>query len=364
MAYTTIDDGSAHFHTLLYTGNGSDDRNLTNDANAGDFKPDWLWIKQRSATRGHIIVDSSRGATLRLRPDSNNGEDTKADHIQAFLTNGFQVGTNNTTNVSSGTYVAWQWKANGGTTTTNDASATSVGTIDSVYQANTTAGFSIVTYTGSGSEGTIAHGLGVTPKMIIWKRRTDDGNNWSVQGKQSGINTDRVEINLNSTGAKSSVDSRIGRQSQWSSTVFEVNTYVDQNTSSKNYVAYCFAEKQGYSKFGSYTGNGDGNNTSADGTFVYTGFKPSWVMVKASTVAQSWTIFDNKRDNYNVADKFLYANTTDAETTGYDATDFLSNGFKLRKNLNGTNDSDQTFIYMAFAEHPFVSSKGVPTTAR
>ena len=229
----------------------------------------------------------------------------------------------------------------------------------SVSQPNTTAGFSIVTYTGTGSEGTIAHGLGATPKMIIWKRR-DSSANWSVQGTQSAINTDRVEIVLNSTSAVSSADSRIGRQSQWNSTVFEVNTYTDQNADGGTYLAYCFAEIKGYSKFGSYTGNGN-----ADGTFVYTGFKPAWIMAKKTSATGAWHIWDNKRDTTNPNSGRLLANTSDAEAllAGVNI-DHLSNGFKYRTSDGALNGSGASYIYMAFAEHPFVSSDGVPVTAR
>jgi len=353
MAYTTIDDGSAYFHTQLYTGNGSDDRNLTNDANAGDFKPDFLWIKQRSATRGHIIVDSNRGATKRLRPDEANAEDTKADHIQAFLTDGFQVGTNNTTNVSSGTYVAWQWKANGGTTTTNDASSTGVGNLDSVYQANTTAGFSVVTWTGvHPGNHNVAHGLGKAPKVIFFKNRSDSAN-WQVRhGELSAYQ----KIPLNDTTLPAT-DFNLGHGS--STTTFALQNSNLDNGDGDSMLAYCFAEIQGYSKFGKYTGNG--NN---DGTFVYTGFKPAWLMVKKTAGnARAWVIHDNKQDTFNPTANRLDANTTEGnQSSGH--FDFLSNGFKCRSTEGATNQDTHTFVYLAFAEHPVVSSEGVPVTAR
>jgi hypothetical protein len=363
MAYTTIDDPSEYFQTQLYTGDGNTTQAITNSGNS-NLKPDWVWLKQRandSANRNHMLFDSTRGSTKALSSNTTGAEDTSSGgYIQSFNTDGFTTGNSSVINKNAVTYVAWQWKANGGTTTSFSESGNNPA---GAHQANTTAGFSIVTYTGTGSEGTIAHGLGATPKLIIWKRRTDNGNNWSTQGKISGIDTDRVELTLNSTGAKSSVDSRIGRQSQWSSTVFEVNTYVDQNTSSKNYVAYCFAEKKGYSKFGSYTGN---ITSGSDGTFVYTGFKPAWIMVKStSNSGQEWVIFDNKRDTFNQMDAWLYANSTSAEDNSDERdVDFLSNGFKFRNAGGPTSYSGRTYIYMAFAEHPLVSSKGVPTTAR
>ena len=186
MAYTTIDDPSEYFITTLYAGNGNDDRSITNDANAGNFKPDWLWLKNRSGTNSHALVDSTRGPTKVLRSNATNAEETEANGIQAFETDGFQIGSGGLVNTDGNNYVAWQWKANGGTTTTNDASSTGVGTIDSVYQANTTAGFSIVTYTGTGSAGTIAHGLGATPKLYIIKNR-ERSDTWRVATEMMGF---------------------------------------------------------------------------------------------------------------------------------------------------------------------------------
>ena len=352
MAYTTIDDGSAHFHTLLYTGNGSDDRNLTNDANAGNFKPDWLWIKQRSAERGHIIVDSSRGATKRIRPDSNAAEDTKADHIQAFLTNGFQVGTNNTTNVNSGTYVAWQWKANGGTTTSFSESGNNPA---GAHQANTTAGFSIVTYTGTGANGTVAHGLGAKPNVMLQKKIGGDAS-WVVYHDKVASDPATDYLILNESSANADYAPHFN-DTEPTSTVFTVGTDGAVNSDGVTNIMYCFTEIKGYSKFGSYTGNGN-----ADGTFVYTGFKPAWIMVKRTDGSNDWIVFDSKRLGYNGDNKRLYPNQIYVEdTTGFD---LLSNGFKTRMTGTTLNGSGNSYVYMAFAEHPFVSSEGVPTTAR
>ena len=352
MAYTTIDDGSAHFHTLLYTGNGSDDRNLTNDANAGDFKPDWLWIKQRSAERGHIIVDSSRGATKRIRPDSNAAEDTKADHIQAFLTDGFQVGTNNTTNVNSGTYVAWQWKANGGTTTSFSESGNNPA---GAHQANTTAGFSIVTYTGTGANGTVAHGLGAKPNVMLQKKIGGDAS-WVVYHDKVASDPATDYLILNESSANADYAPHFN-DTEPTSTVFTVGTDGAVNSDGVTNIMYCFTEIKGYSKFGSYTGNGN-----ADGTFAYTGFKPAWIMVKRTDGSNDWIVFDSKRLGYNGDNKRLYPNQIYVEdTTGFD---LLSNGFKTRMTGTTLNGSGNSYVYMAFAEHPFVSSEGVPTTAR
>ena len=357
MAYATIDDPSAHFQTTTYTGSGSSGNAITNSGNS-DLKPDWLWIKSRSDTEQHTLYDSSRGSTKRLMSDANNAEYVNSTQgIQSFNTDGFTLGENDQNNKSSQNCVAWQWVANGGTTTTNDASATSVGTIDSVYQANTTAGFSIVTYTGTGSAGTIAHGLGATPKTYWIKRRSSGTADWYIYHSSIGATKN---LRLNKTDA-SNTDSNIFNDTEPTSSVFSLGSSFS-NTSSKDYVAYCLAEIQGYSKFGSFVGN---NNS--DGAFVYLGFKPAWIMIKSSATGGSnydWVIFDNKRNTFNVSDNTLDANLSNAEvTSGRNEVDFLSNGFKCRESYADVN-SNTTYIYMAFAEHPFVSSKGVPVTAR
>jgi len=370
MAYTDIDDPSAYFTTLLYTGNATDNRNLTNDANAGDFKPDLLWIKERSSTSSHQLVDSTRGSSFALMSDSTAVEDEDANRVQAFQTNGFQVGTASTVNQDTITNVAWQWKANGGTTTTNDASATGIGTIDSVYQANTTAGFSIVTYTGTTSAGSIAHGLGAVPKMIIVKNRQDGAENWAVQSPTASDPwTDYMYLDL-----PNALDDNAGlwNDTAPTSTVFTIGTsgVVSQ---AENHVAYCFAEKQGYSKIGSYVGN-----SNADGTFVYTGFKPAWIMIKhtgsfgGDQQYATWGIWDNKRATSNVVTQatmltannaYVEGNRGNNSSSTLVALDMLSNGFKIRNTSYEVNQSG-TYIYMAFAERPFVTSKGTPTTAR
>ena len=352
MAYTTIDDPSAYFQTLLYTGNDADNRNLTNNANAGDFQPDWLWFKERSSTSSHQLHDSTRGTSFAVMSDSTAVEDEDANRLQAIQSNGFQVGSASTVNQNTITMVAWQWKCNGGTTTTNDASSTGVGSIDSVIQANTDAGFSIVTYTGTGSAGTIAHGLGGTPDFILFKNRGANVQ-WSVY---YGDPTDYLVLDKTDTTADNS--NRFNDTSP-TSTVFSVGGTNNVNADSNTYVAYCFAPIKGYSKFGTYEGN-----ANANGAFVYTGFKPAWLMVKNIDSANVWQIYDNKREPNNPNIKRINANVSEAESTsGSDRLDFLSNGFKMRA-TSGNINSAHTYIYMAFAESPFVSSKGTPTTAR
>ena len=354
MAYTTIDDPSVYFQTALYTGNNSN-RDITNDGNS-DLQPDWIWGKGRSESSDPTATDSSRGNTKVLTPSDNSAEGTASDYVTAFNSDGFSLGSNNGMNKNTVTYVAWQWKANGGSTTTNDASATSVGTIDSVYQANTTAGFSIVTFTGNGSSGaTVAHGLGAVPKTILIKSRNGTNKSWNVY--HSSIDaTDAAQLD---TTAAFYDSASYWNDTEPTSTVFSLGNSSETNESGKNFVAYCFAEIQGYSKFGSYTGNGNNN-----GPFVYTGFKPAWVLYKRSSDTGNWRILDNKRNTFNVINNEIYADLNNAEAQD-NQMDFLSNGFKLRNGSSvGQNGDGSTYIYWAFAEHPFVSSKGVPVTAR
>jgi len=355
MAYTTIDDPSAYFTTTLWTGSGtSSGRSITNSANAGNFQPDWLWIKPRTGTNAthHQLYDSSRGVSKSLRSSATAAEIASSayGHVSAFDTNGFTsvAGSNNNENINenSSTFVAWQWKANGGTTTTNDASSTSIGNTDSVIQANTEAGFSIVTFSGTGSGMTVAHGLGGTPDLIISKARNDT-ENWAVHTTIIDGSVDFLRLSETDAKGNSSFSAP-------TSTVFGYN-------GSNNYVVYCFRSIKGYSKIGTYTGNGN-----ADGTFIYLGFKPAWLLVKQTDGADNWQLVDNKRDPINLVDAFLMPDTTSAETTHNNniQVDFLSNGFKCRNTNSVFNGSGNSYIYMAFAENPFVSSKGAPTTAR
>ena len=320
-----------------------------------------LWIKQRSGAAGvssHVVKDSSRGVSAEIYPNATTAEGSSG-LIDALLADGFSIDNtaNDHYNYSSALYVSWQWKANGGSTTTNDASATGVGGIDSVYQANTTAGFSIVTWTGSGGNTTIAHGLGTPPRAIIIKNRNLSTQNWFVNFP---FGTGTGYLMLNKTDASDSPNSTVWNNTAPTSSVISLGTTQGVNGSSDTYVAYCFAEVQGYSKFGGYTGNGN-----ADGPFVYTGFKPAWVMIKRTDATNSWVIRDSGRSTFNVMQKALFADLTNAESDSADYNfDFLSNGFKQR-NANGIDNADAgTYVYMAFAEQPFVTSGGVPCTAR
>ena len=356
MAYTTIDDPSKYFTTLLYTGNATDDRNLTNSANAGDFKPDWLWLKERSSTSSHMIHDSNRGTSQAVFSDTDGAQDEDTNRVQAFQTNGFQVGTASTVNQNTITMVAWQWKCNGGTKADNDDGSVTVN-----LQVNQEAGFSIGTYSGTGSELTVGHGLGVTPKMHITKK-LNAADAWNVYHESLG-NTHGLRLN----NADAKEDFGFYGDTSPTSSVFTVGGVTNNdrlNTNGGSYVFYSFAEVKGYSKFGTYTGNGNTN-----GAFVYTGFKPAWVMIKRASGSENWVIWDNQRDPFNNFYHVLLANASSVEDTsnagsgGRYVGDFLSNGFKLR-NTHDTSNSSSTYVYMAFAEHPFVSSKGAPVTAR
>ena len=360
MAYTTIDDPSAHFHIQLHTGTGST-QTVTNDANAGDFKPDLIWVKNRDDTDSHMLSDSNRGSTKALTSQDDIAEFTPTNGDLAFLTDGYSFGSNNNYNRSSDKFVAWQWKANGGTATATGSESGDNPAYSA--QANQTAGFSIITYTGTGAEGDVTHGLGGKPDWIITKNR-DEGSdsNWVVWHK------DMVDADADN-GAYAYLNTN--GEDQATSVFYEgdaiSNTVVafkggNQNTNKDTikYVMYCFRSIQGYSKFGAYKGNGN-----ADGTFVYTGFQPAWLMVKRVDSTGEWLIYDNKRDLFNLRDTRLEAQDNFADSTGTTKVfDFLSNGFKCKGSDTDINADGGRYIYMAFAEHPFVSSRGVPTTAR
>ena len=358
MAYTTIDDGSEYFQAQTYTGNASDGLAITNSGNS-NLQPDWLWIKKRSGSGKHVLVDSTRGVNKQLFSDDTDAEQTSTKFVASLDSDGFTLndsssGSGDTNTTSGGTYVGWQWKANGGTTSTNNDGSTA-----STVQANTTAGFSIVTFSRSaGGTITVGHGLGKKPDWIIVKSRQTT-NNWVVTHKSLGTEMQDYYMILNGTDASSNSNDIFGGEPTTS--VFSTTNNVASND---NQVAYCFTSIKGYSKFGSYKGN---ITSGDDGTFVYTGFKPAWIMVKSSSNSgQEWVIFDNKRDTFNQMDAWLYANANTAEDSTGDArdVDFLTNGFKFRNAGGPTSYSGRTYIYMAFAEHPFVSSKGVPVTAR
>mgnify|MGYP006401870947 CR=1 FL=1 len=349
MAFTTIDNPELYFQTKLYTGTGSSHA-ITLDGSE-NMQPDWVWIKRRNSAGGHMLTDVIRGVTKTIITNETGAEQTFSNGLTAFGSDGFTVGSEDGFNASSDTFVAWNWKA--GTSFSNDASSTGVGSLDSSGSKNTTAGFSIISFTGTES-GTpsIAHGLSSTPEFIISKAR-DVSDNWMVF---HGSFSAQEYISLNSTGAKASASSVWN--SLPSSTVINMGDNAGVNDDGAM-IMYAFNSVKGFSKFGSYTGNGN-----ADGTFVYTGFKPAFVIIKPSSYSNSWLILDNKRNTFNPTNTRLEADGNGADYSGLDYTDFLSNGFKIRTSNSHPNDSGGTLIYIAFAESPFTNSSGVPNNAR
>ena len=358
MAYTTIDDPSAHFHIQLYTGNGSSGNSITNDANAGDFKPDWLWIKPRSLADNHVVFDTTRGNDKQLKVNSTDAQDTHSPARVTIESDGFDLDTTDQNyNQNSATYVAWQWKANGGSLTTASESGSNVGYS---RQVNTTAGFAIIKYTGLGAVAAVIHGMSATPAFFTVKNLGGGGWSWYTYHHKNTQYpwTDNLYLN-NQDGTTD--NATVWDDQAPNSTEIKIGTNGGVNADGNDYIMYAFAEKQGFSKFGSYVANG-----STDGPFIYTGFKPAWVLAKRSNGgSENWNINDNKRSPFNVTKIKLSPNlnNAEAEDTGY-SIDFLSNGFKIRNDGGDHNSSGDTYVYVAFAEHPFVSSEGVPVTAR
>jgi len=371
MAYTPIDKSDDYFNTVIWTGNDVSPRTIT----GVNFQPDFTWIKRRDGGDGntnHNLYNSVIGAGNNTELSSNGVGAEGASlassygYLSAFASDGFTLtdGTDGSyedlyTNQSGGTYVGWCWKA-GGTAVSNTD-----GSITSSVSANTTSGFSIVSWTGTGANGTVGHGLGTTPAMIITKARSSYGSDAWYVVHQKSWNNDGDGLFLNNTaGVYDRVTDLLETGiTTWGSSTFTINqgtaTYL--NNTSIPYIGYCFAEVKGFSKFGSYTGNGN-----ADGTFVYTGFKPAMIIIKRTDAIKAWNITDSVRDTYNPQTKMLFPNASDAEYDGTSAqpVDKLSNGFKIRNTDANYNASGGTYIYMAFAESPFTTSTGIPTAAR
>ena len=362
MAFTTIDDPSAHFQTALYTGTDSSNA-ITNDGNS-DLQPDLLWIKRRDYNNGHQLLDSSRGVNKIIGSESTGGETTLAGRLSSFDSDGFTVtSTSGAYNASGEPFVGWQWKANGGTTTAVSASgAMNAGT----HQANTTAGFSIVTYTGEDNVGdTVTHGLGAVPHFMVVKV-LGQGGHWGVYhhrmvlGTYAIENRDPEDYRLLLSAANDPGDfDNFWSDTAPTSSVFTVGTNGDTGDAT-TYVAYLWTSIQGYSRFGSFEGN---NN--AEGPFVYTGFKPAWVLWKdVDDANDNWYLYDNKRNVYNAQRNYLSPTSANAEGSNGGLMDFLSNGFKVRNTGGDMNNDGNTYVYAAFAEQPFVTSGGAPATAR
>jgi hypothetical protein len=328
MAYTTINKSTDYFNTKLYTGTGS-----TQTLTGIGFNADLIWLKNRTdSSTSHVLTDSVRTNAKYLKSDSVDSEGT-----YTFVSNrgsdGYDVASHSWSGASSKNYVAWNWLK------------------------SATAGFDIVSYTGNSSARTISHNCGAIPKMMLIKKRSDS-DNWSVYHQGTGAGNYLILNTTSGSGASSTM---------WNNTtptasVFSLGNKGEVNANGQTFIAYLFAEIPGYSKFGTYTGNGN-----ADGTFVYTGFKPAWLLIKRSDGGtDNWNLYDNKRLGYNTNYSFLIPNESNAEntTTSTANLDILSNGFKIRGSTGHTNTSGGTYIYMAFAESPFVNSNGVPNNAR
>ena len=349
MAYSTISKPGLHFNTKLYTGNGS-----TQSITGVGFQPDFVWLKRRDASAGHKLNDAVRGVNKQLVSNNANAEDSNTDILTAFGTDGFTLGNNSDVNNNGNSFVSWNWKAGGGQGTSNTD-----GSINTTYTSvNTTAGFSISSYTGTGSNATVGHGLGAVPKVIILKElNPSTTRSWRVY--HEGMGNSSV-MYLDTTNSQTS-DATAFNSTSPTNSVFSLGTSVGTNESGKNYIAYCFAEKQGYSKFGKYQGNGN-----SDGAFVYCGFKPAFTIIKRQSASDNWALHDNRRPGRNPNDAVLRSNLSDAEYGGSSGLDFLSNGFKARQNDGEFNNSSSTYVYLAFAEEPLVANvgSGVPATAR
>ena len=331
MAYTAIDDPEAYFQAVLYSGTGSNQAvTLGGDT---DMQPDVVWIKSRTNAEWHNLNDSVRGADKQLHPNDTSAEiDPSTESFVSFNSDGFTVGTNDNANNDAETFVAWCWKE------------------------SATSGFDIVSFTGDDTARTISHSLSAVPHMMIVKARSA-GYGWAVYhaGNTSAPETETIWLN--------STDATADRTPEWNDTaptssVFTLGDGESVNKDTITYIAYLWSEKQGFSKFGGWTGNGN-----ADGAFVYTGFRPSMILLKVTDITGDWRIFDTTRDTYNVADAIIYPSAANAEGTETFA-DFLSNGFKIRSSSDSYNGSGNTYIYAAFAEQPFVNSNGVPCNAR
>ena len=337
MAYTAIDNPELYFQTKLYTGNDADDRGITLDGSE-NMAPNLVWIKKRNNAADGVLSDSVRGAGKVLYTSLTNAEGSESASFDSFDSDGFTISQDAGVglNVNTHTYVAWCWKE------------------------SATAGFDIVSYTGNGSARTISHSLSAVPKLMIMKKRNSGtGSNWIVYHESiSGTGDGHLWFDLTNDR---STDTDSWNNTAPTSSVFSVGTRTENNNNTDTFIAYLWSGKQGFSKFGSYTGNGN-----VDAPFLFCGMLPSFLMIKRTDTTSNWVIFDNKRGSYNEINNSLYPNSNGAEDTdtSLDDVDFVSNGVKIREDSPNINASGGTYVYMAFAEAPFVNSKGVPCNAR
>ena len=349
-AYTTIDKPSDYFNTVLWTGNDTDNRIISGVG----FSPNWVWIKARNNADAHYLVDTVRGSTKVIFSDSSSAEDTRVSAVKSFYQEGYILGQEAQVNRNGGTFVSWNWLAANGTASNSN------GNITSTVSASATAGFSIVKWTGNNSgSATVGHGLGTIPNVVLIKK-LDGTSNWGFKhssfasGAMAPFNT--VDAPSNRNG---STNGGIGNLTSSSTFGFIAGGAGTPSENNGSMIAYCFSERKGYSKFSSYTGSGN-----ADGPFVYTGFKPAYVLVKAMSGSASYTVLDNKRNPFNPMGKGLFPDSAQAEYDYTNRRDYYSNGFKIRNTSSAENSSGTSYAYMAFAENPFVTSTGIPATAR
>jgi len=344
-----INKPNLHFNTVLYTGNGS-----TQSVTGVGFQPDWVWVKERTSTSSHQVADAVRGYNKRVQVNSTAEEQVDSspyNDFKSFDSDGFSIGTGGGVNENSQTYAAWNWKANGA------GSANTDGDINSTVSANTTSGVSIITYSGNGSGSqSIGHGLGTKPKVLIVKCRTGGAESWVWWQDTSGNGTADQRLLLSGTQANYG-----NNLATFQNTTFTTPSTNDTawNGGSGTYVAYAFAEKKGFSKFGKY----DATGTSSDGPFIYTGFPPAFVIIKRFNSTENWYIFNDKLDSINPSESVLYPNLNNSTGSLSGGIDLLSNGFKIRSNNSAVGAGDN-YVFLAFAAQPLVGTNDIPTTAR
>jgi hypothetical protein len=345
MAYSTIDDPTLYFNTVLYAGTGSEQT-----VSGVNFSPGLTWLKSRSNGQPNVLSDSVRGGNKQLYTADTQAETTYGQYLKSFNSDGFVLGTDSGINQSSQTFVSWNWKAGGSASNNTDGNKTIS------LSVNTTAGFSVGTYAGTGQDSTIGHGLGAVPDWLMIKNRSSGSRKWQLwhnglTGTNKYLAIDRSDAEL--------TDSASWDNTAHSNTVWNTYGSGEANQNGENFVCYAWTSIQGFSKFGSYTGN-----ANADGPFIYTGFKPAWIMTKQINGGSSWIVHDNKRDPFNTLTEYFTVEENDAAGTLANSYDLCSNGFKVRTSNGDRNSNGDTFAYWAFAESPLVNSEGIPNNAR
>ena len=345
MAYSTIDDPTLYFNTVLYAGTGSEQT-----VSGVNFSPGLTWLKSRSNGQPNVLSDSVRGGNKQLYTADTQAETTYGQYLKSFNSDGFVLGTDSGINQSSQTFVSWNWKAGGSASNNTDGNKTIS------LSVNTTAGFSVGTYAGTGQDSTIGHGLGAVPDWLMIKNRSSGSRKWQLwhnglTGTNKYLAIDRSDAEL--------TDSASWDNTAHSNTVWNTYGSGEANQNGENFVCYAWTSIQGFSKFGSYTGN-----ANANGPFIYTGFKPAWIMTKQINGGSSWIVHDNKRDPINAVTEYFTVEEPDAAGTLANSFDLCSNGFKVRTSNGDRNSSGDSFAYWAFAESPLVNSEGIPNNAR